>query len=671
MRSRLQSLRRQSSILALVAFAAFSGWISLASGLTSAAETPRPLVHSLFCDHMVLQRDKPVPVWGWAPPGSEVVVAINGQTQSTVASQNGSWRVDIGPFPAGGPHVLEISGEKSQTIQDVLVGDVWLCSGQSNMEMPVRKTNNAESEIANGNHPNIRLFTVARKIAKAPEEDIVGSWKVCSPESVGAFSAAGYYFGRDIQQKLNIPVGLIHSSWGGTPAEAWTSAAALSAMDDFRQATINLHQPDEVAEQAYEEKVAKWWTKGESPRLQGNWRKNDFDDTHWKVMEVPQLWEKAVKDLEAFDGIVRFRRSFELPAGLLDTFSDSTQQSDVLLSLGRINDLDTTWVNGHRVGGESQWDTPRRYYLPVKLLKSGTNVISVRVCDVQGSGGMYGDDENFRLVIRENAPGGRDISLAGQWKYEVGLPAAELPTVPPAFRSHNTVTVLYNGMIAPLTQFSIRGALWYQGESNAGRAEQYGRLLPTLIADWRKQFGHEFPFFIVQLANFRALQQEPVEHGWAEIRESQQKTADNDPNAGLVVITDIGEADDVHPTNKQDVGKRLALSALAITYGQDIVHSSPIYRGFVIDGQAIRLNFEGVGSGLVAHGEKLTGFAIAGAEGEFVWADAIVDGDQVVVSAPGISDPRRVRYNWASNPIGNLFNQEGLPAACFRTDAPE
>ncbi len=646
----------------LLVFAVTFCWLSLCgqgqvqAEVKAEEESPLPFVHSLFCDHMVIQRDKKVPVWGWSTPGSSVTVSINGQTGSTVVDNQGRWRIEIGPLPAGGPYVLEIVGESSvASIEDVLVGDVWLCSGQSNMEMPVRRTDNAEREIAESSHPKIRLFQVARKIAKTPFPTVTGEWEICGPQSVGRFSAAAYYFARELQPEVGVPIGLIHSSWGGTPAEAWSSAEALSSMEEFREVVADIQSGGNAAERLLAERMEAWWAQCESPYPEGKWRVERFDDSEWKTMAVPQLWEEAGVGLEAFDGAVRFRRTFEL--------SEALPPGDVLLSLGRMNDVDTTWVNGHRVGGENSWDTPRQYKVPAKYLKAGKNVIAACVCDVGGSGGLYGDEEKFGLDV-----GGRRISLDGDWKYLVGAEASELPALPPSYRSHNSPTALYNGMIAPLVPFGIRGALWYQGESNAGRAEQYGRLLPKMIAGWREQFGQEFPFLIVQLANFRALQQKPVEPGWAEIRDVQRQIADDDPKNGLVVITDIGMADDVHPTNKQDVGKRLAALALAQEYGKDVLYAGPTYRRLVEEGHSIRVQFTSVGSGLAVHGKKLAGFAIAGEEGDFVWADAWVDGNEVVLSAVGIDHPRRVRYNWASNPIGNLFNQAGWPAGTFRSD---
>jgi sialate O-acetylesterase len=454
---------------------------------TDPAASARPFVHPLFSPHTVLQRDKKVPVWGWSQPSTKITVSINGQSTSTVVAESGKWVVRLGPLEAGGPYLLQIDGTETVTIEDVLIGDVWICSGQSNMEWPVRLSNNADEEIATADHPKMRLFTVPKRISNSNQQLVDGQWSICNPQTIANFSAVGYYFGRELHRELDVPIGLIHTSWGGTIAEAWTSGEALSTMEDFRETVAH-----------------------------------------------------------------------------------------------------------------------------------------------------------FRAAAADQ-------------------PVGENP---------NVVTVLYNGMLAPLTPYGIKGAIWYQGESNASRPTQYRRLLPTMIHDWRSRFEQgDFPFFIVQLANFMKRQEQPVESGWAELREAQRMTAARDPKVGLAVITDIGEANDIHPRDKQDVGKRLALSALSIAYKRDVVHSGPTYKDMSIEGSTLRINFDNVGSGLVARGGVIRGFAVAEQDKKrFVWADAVIEGDSVVVSSDEIAEPLFIRYNWANNPIGNLFNREGLPAAPFRTD---
>jgi sialate O-acetylesterase len=384
-----------------------------------------------------------------------------------------------------------------------------------------------------------------------------------------------------------------------------------------------------------------------------------MDTAGWKTMNLPQNWEKVGGELATFDGVLWYRRSVDVPA--------AAAGKDMKISLGPVDDRDTTFFNGVQVGATNDWRRPRTYKVPGKLVKAGRNVVAVRVLDTAGGGGVYGKAAQMTLT----PGGGKAIPLAGAWLYKVGAPVSKLPAPPKEVGGGpNVVTVLYNGMIAPLLPCAIKGAIWYQGESNASRPIQYRRLLPTMIGDWRDRFGvGKFPFFIVELANFMAVQTQPAEGGWAMLREAQMLTARNDPNVGLAVITDVGDARDIHPKNKQDVGKRLALSALSIAYGEALVHSGPIYREMKVDGAKVRLTFDQVGGGLVAKGgEKLKGFAIAGADKQFVWADAVMDGETVVVSSPKVPKPTAVRYNWASNPIGNLFNKAHLPAGSFRTD---
>jgi sialate O-acetylesterase len=409
----------------------------------------------------------------------------------------------------------------------------------------------------------------------------------------------------------------------------------------------------------FDEQIAQWWAKNDPGSAGGlGWADPAADDSSWKTMNLPAAWEGA--GLPGFDGVVWFRRIVELP--------EAWAGREAVLHLGPIDDIDTTWVNGTKVGETGVWTAPRDYKVPAKVLKAGRNVVAVRVLDTGGGGGIYGQPGQMKL-----SGSGEEVALAGAWKYKDSVPLGKCGPVParPDQGNPNVVTVLYNGMIAPILPAAIRGAIWYQGESNAGKPAQYRTLLPTMIRDWRGRFsGGEFPFLIVQLANFMAVQTRPSEGGWAELREAQLWTAQNVPKTGLAVITDIGDAADIHPKNKQDVGKRLALNALAIAHGRKLVCSGPIYREMKARDGKIELRFDHVGGGLVARGDALKGFAIAGEDGAFEWADAVIEGDAVVVSSPKVPRPAAARYGWASNPIGNLFNREGLPASPFRTDAP-
>jgi sialate O-acetylesterase len=646
--------------------------LALASALlsTPALDGPeRPLLHELFTDHVVLQRDISVPIWGWTTPGGKVKVELAGKGAETTAGADGKWSLKLPPFTAGGPHVLKVEGHKSAEIKDVLFGDVWICSGQSNMEMGIGIIDQPEAVNA-ANHPQIRLFMVPNKIASEPLDRVEASWKVCSPTTVaeggwGGFSAVGYFFGRDLNRELNVPIGLIDATWGGTVAEAWTSAEGLAHLNDFRAAVVALRKQATEAKRGavdFDRLMADWWRQND-PGTAGalTWSDPDLDTSTWKTMGLPQNFEKG--GLPDFDGLVWFRKELHLPA--------SWAGKALTLSLGPIDDRDTTWFNGVEVGHMDNWAEKRIYKIPAGVVKAGRNEIAVRVLDTERAGGLYGDPSEMRLARDDGQE--KPISLAGDWRYKPSTPLTRMSSPPQQFGNNpNVVTVLYNGMIAPLTPFAIKGAIWYQGESNVGRAEQYRRLLPALIRDWRARFGvGEFPFFVVQLANFYPTKAEPAQSAWAELREAQWLATRAVPHAAVASAIDIGLADDIHPKNKAEVGRRLALDALKNVYGKDVEDSGPVYRGMERKGNAIRLRFDHVVGGLVAKGGvKLQGFAISGADGHFVWADAEIDGDSVVVSSPRVEQPTAARYAWADNPVCNLTNKSGLPALPFRTDGP-
>jgi sialate O-acetylesterase len=637
------------------------------SGLAAESSPPLPFLHPLFSDHAVLQRGVKVPVWGWAGPGTKVTVNFAGQSKTAVAQADGKWMVYLSAMTASAePRTLTVSGSAADekiSVHDVLVGDVWLCSGQSNMEMGIAACN-VTNEIAQANFPQIRLLTVPHLIANSPTQTLEGRWLPCSPANVlqgtwAGFSAVGFFFGRELYQQLNIPIGLIHSSWGGTIAEAWTSPEGLEPLGDFNQRLQQVATAGKGQKRDYETEYEKWCQTND-PGTSQHWAAPGLDASAWKSVTMPKPFEQA--GLPDFDGIVWFRHSFELPS----SWSGQTLK----LGLGPIDDIDTTFVNGIKVGQMNRYDLNRVYSVPSEVLKPGKNVISVRVLDTGGNGGMTGiaDQMFIKPAAGTNAS---SISLAGDWQMRDSAPLSKLstPPTPADVMNPNVVTVLYNGMIAPLLPFAIKGAIWYQGESNADRAYQYRRLLPAMIADWRRRFGvGDFPFYIVQLAAFQATQPAPRQNEWAELREAQAMTAKNVPHSGLAVAIDIGEANDIHPKNKAEVGRRLALNALAQTYGKKIEFSGPWYKSSKVEGKTIRLSFDHADSGLVAKGGELRGFAIAGEDHKFVWAKAAIDGKQVVVSAPEVENPVAVRYAWDMNPVCNLYNQAGLPAVPFRTD---
>jgi sialate O-acetylesterase len=650
---------RQAATLAALAVLAFS-----AAPSANAQQARKPFLHPLFTDNMVLQRGAPAPVWGWTTPGAAVSVTVAGKTVAGKAAADGKWMVRVGPLQASTNLTVTVKGPQTVTLKNVAAGDVWLCSGQSNMQMSIGSVDYPEAEIAGANHPNIRLYTVQDNVAVQPRElvpvvpdGLLGVWSVCSPASVsetaGGFSAVAYFFGRKLHKELGVPIGLIHSSWGGTIAEAWTSAEALQTMPDFRAAVANVKSAAGKGSD-FEKQMQEWWAANDTGSAKG-YQSLTLDTSGWKSMRVPQNWNDS--ELSGFDGVAWFRREFDLPA--------SAAGKPAQISLGPIDDIDTTFVNGVAVGSASVWDQNRNYKVPAGVLKAGANVVAVRILDTSGPGGICGAAYQMRLE-----PEGSDaVGLAGAWSYTTTTPMAQTKPMPARMDSNpNIATVLYNGMIAPLVPYGIKGAIWYQGESNAGRAYQYRTLLPTMIRDWRTQWKQEFPFFIVQLANFMAVDDQPKADPWPELREAQLMTAQKTPKVGMAVAIDIGDAQDIHPKNKQDVGLRLALSALSIAYGKALEYSGPVYAGMEKAGSAIRLKFSYAAGMTARGGGELKGFAIAGADRKFVWAKARIEGGTVVVTAPGIASPVAVRYAWGNNPVCNLVNKAHLPASPFRTD---
>ncbi len=651
----------------------------LAAGLLAAvcarADDGKPLVHPLFSDGVVLQRGAEVPVWGWAAPGEMVTVTFAGQKKSAAAGADGRWMVRLRSLRASAePRELAVtaSGASGAALAtNVLVGDVWLCSGQSNMEMGIGVCD-VTNEIAAANYPQIRLLTVGKAVRYEPMATTACAWLECSPQTVimngwGGFTAAGYFFGRELHRQLKIPIGLIHSSWGGTICEAWASAEGLAPLADFQE---RLEQVADTARARREGRSVAdareaWYAKND-PGTTGGWCSVDADESAWKSADMPREWQQAGQP--DFDGVAWLRRVFEAPA-------DWAGQ-DLRLELGPVDDFDTSFFNGEAVGGQDNWQTPRAYRVPGRLVKAGRNVIAIRVLDNAGMGGLTGRPEQLRVSLAGSTQA--VVSLAGPWKLRDAVALAQVAGRPPGNLDNNpnVSTVLFNGMIAPLLPFAIKGAIWYQGESNAGRGQQYRSLLPAMITDWRRHFGvGDFPFYIVSLAAFGQPCSIPVESEWAELREAQALTAKNLKNCGLAVALDVGEAGDIHPKNKLEVGRRLALAALAQAYGKRGEYSGPWYRKMKIksgsaDGArpgSIRLYFDH-DTGLVATGGALTGFSVAGADRKFVPADAVIDGDTVVISSPAVAQPVAVRYAWHANPVCNLFNRAGLPAVPFRTD---
>jgi len=617
-------------------------------------------VAQIFSDHMVLQRDVPVPVWGRSAPDENISVFFNGEEFTTRSNRDGEWEVTLAQQSAGGPFEMNIVS-KSGTIRytDVMIGDIWLCSGQSNMEWVVANSNNSEEEIKNGNHLNIRHFKVPRSSSPFPENKLAGGiWETASPETVGNFTAVGYFFAREIQSGENISIGLLNSSWGGSRIEPWIRAEDLGLGNPQEMAArLEAKRAAEKADFIALLKKKLSQIPEEDLGLKNKdalWAKSNYDDSSWETMNLPTLWEDA--GWEKVDGIFWFRKTFVLPKG--GTISDGT------LSLGVIDDNDQTWVNGHLVGSTNAYNKNRVYEVPSKYLVEGSNTITIRVDDTGGGGGVYGDPKQMFIESSKAT-----TFLEGEWKYKVGMIKIDTPTQ----GDNQQPTLLYNKMIHPILRFPIKGVLWYQGESNAGNttdAKTYTEDFKNLIRSWRNLWKvGDFPFLYVQLANFMAAKNHPAPSNWALLRESQSNALEL-PNTGQAVIIDIGEAKDIHPRNKQDVGIRLALAAQKIAYNKEVVFSGPAFSNMVTSSSKIILHFDHVGSGLISKdNNSLKGFSIAGPDKKFVWAKAKVSGNTVEVWSEDVATPVAVRYAWADNPdTANFYNKEGLPASPFRTD---
>jgi len=623
-----------------------------------------------FSDHMVLQRETTAPFWGRAAPGREVSVRCGWDREHPLtarADAQGAWRVDLKTPVAGGPHEILVRAGEERTLRDVWIGEVWIASGQSNMEWTLgprigNGVEGSEEAIRTSGDPQLRFFEVKNVLAAAPRRDVRGSWITAGPETSGAFSAVAYFFARRLRAELGVPVGIVSTEWGGTPVEAWTRAEALAGFPEFaseleREAAFA--RDPRAAEEAFRDAAAAFWKRAselDATRGLAGAERPDFSDSTWASVELPTPWEKH--GLESFDGLAWYRRTLELPADWAG--------KGAVLELGPIDDRDTVYWNGERIGGQEEdtaWQTPRRYVVPRELVRAGTNLLAVRVLDTGGLGGFSGPAAALKLT-RED--GQATLSMAGTWRWRAGTPLSELgnPPVRDAF-SPGAPSVLWNGMVAPLVPSAIRGVIWYQGEANVGRDEQYARLFPNLIRDWRAAWGRgEFPFYYVQLAPFGYGGDQGQA---ARLRDVQRRTLAV-PGTGMAVTMDIGNPRDIHPLKKREVGDRLALWALARTYGRTTLEcSGPLYASARAEGAALRVTFEHA-QGLTSRGEPVRHLTIAGEDRAFHPAEGRIEGESLVVSSPEVPHPVAVRFGWGAADETNLWNAAGLPAASFRTD---
>ena len=629
----------------------------LAIGTTAALVLASPVAEAaslrlarLFADHMVLQRDQPVRVWGWAEPGQRVSVRIADFDVPAMTGPTGRWQTLLPPFEAGGPRTLTVEAGATVTVHDILFGDVWLASGQSNMEFKLGSgVVNGEQEIAEADHPQIRFFTVPNVVSPAPRPELEsGEWRICSPENAPEMSAVAYFFARHLHREEGVPIGIVDATWGGTPAEAWTSAEMNLSLPHYRGPMTEILDSDRDWQREFDENeargVAKWEQIEDLEKATSyGAHRPDYDDGSWKTVELPN--QPPLSDF------VWLRRTVALEKG---------GEPGYRLRLGTFANVSAVFVNGTQVYHKAGNARIREVQIPDGVLRRGDNLIAIRALNDWNNETYI--DSPMDLGPEGGAP---VVSLEGAWRFSSSVE----PPMPEYVRYSHTPSFLYNGMIAPIEGYTLTGAIWYQGESNAGEAHAYRTLFPAMIQDWRVRWRQgNWPFLFVQLANWRARKPQPAASDWAELREAQLMTLAL-PETGMAVTIDIGEADDIHPRNKQDVGKRLALAARKLAYGEDLVYSGPLYRSMEVRGSEVVLSFDLVESGLAARdGETLTGFAVAGADRQFAWAEARIEGDQVVVRSDLVAAPVAVRYGWADNPACNLVNREGLPASPFRTD---
>lgn len=620
---------------------------------------------ALISDGMVLQRNQQLKIWGWADAGEQITILFQNKSYTTKANTKCKWSIKLPALKPGGPYQMHLKANNTITINDILVGDVWLCSGQSNMEFEMFKAKTLyATEIALANYPQIRQFEVVKKFSFSINLDDLKStegWQKVNPQNVLNFTAAGYFFALELYKKYKVPIGLINATWGGTPAEAWVSEEGLQNFPHFT-ATLNQFKSHQYLQEVKEKDLqatAQWFKnikeqdKGHLPNGL-NWATAQTNTQNWSATKLPAFWtEEIFKNVNA--GVVWYQKDIEISADLA--------RKKAVLYLGNVYNQDSTWINGVLVGHTQDKHKARVYEIAENIIKPGKNSIFVRALAVAAPPGFV-KDKPYKLEIENQT-----IDLTGFWKYQLGVAAKPAPaTTNLAY----IPAVLYKGMIAPLTNYPIKGVIWYQGEANSARGQEYRKLFPELITDWRKQWNiGNFPFLYVQLPNYLIVKPQPSASNWADLREAQLLTLSL-PKTGMAVTYDIGEWNDIHPQNKKDVGIRLALAAQKIAYKTPIVHSGPIFKSCKIKHNKIIIYFANIGSGLVAKdGKPLNNFAISGNNQDFVWAKAVIKNNTVEVSHPDIQKPMSVRYAWADNPEGaNLFNIEGLPASPFRTNKP-
>ena len=645
------------------AFALLAALAFAASGPAGAA-AQAPEFSAIFGDHAVLQRDQPIATWGKAQPASLVTVKLGTGTVQATADSKGTWRAQLPRMAAGGPYELSVSANGgTTTLKDILVGDVFLCGGQSNMELPMANATNAPMDVAFSANPQIRFANIVRDSSPVFLGDFktAPQWRVAGAQTTGQASAVCYHMARSLHRQYKVPVGFVNASWGGSSIQSWISGASLRKLGGYRQAldVVDAYGVD-VAEGMRAEAARQdaWWA-GVDPAAgaQRAWAGPEFDDSAWPSMELGGRWsESAIEAVSKHRGVAWFRTTVELTA----------QQADAVTQvlLGQIATADTTWVNGVRVGASTNWWSGREYAVPKGVLKAGKNVIAVRVLDDDNGGGLVSPAD--QRVLR--AADGARIALPARWKYQIGsqVKAAQPPT---PWEAPTSLTTLYNGMIAPLKGYKFKLVAWYQGEANAGAAQEYRSLLPLLFEDWRNTFAQpDLPFVVAQLTAFGSVATKPGYSAWAELREAQSAAVRNDPHAGLAVTFDFGDRSDIHPAQKAIVGARLARAARVVAYGEKITPGGPQAVSATRSGKDILIRFTDTNGGLRTYSsDTAIGFEACGAD-VCKYARATAKGDTVTLHGAASKRVSKVRYAWADAPFINLFSADDLPANAFELE---
>lgn len=616
----------------------------------------------LISDNMILQREQAIKIWGWASPYEKITVLFNKKNLKTITSKNGKWELQLPPQSAGTGYKMVLKGKNEITIKNIAFGDVWLTSGQSNMTITMERVKERfPDDIIAANYPDIRYFFVQTLTDLNTHKDDFpdGEWKTANPNDIYTFNAIGYFFARDIYSKYKVPVGIINSSVGGTPIEAWISEGGYKNFPDI-QKTITQNK-DTSYVNSLKRNVPKTRTNPTPTKDLGSiehWESPDYQPKGWRNFNIPGYWED--QRLKNLNGVVWFRREFEVPKSWLG--------KTVKLYMGRIVDADEMYVNGKKIGNITYQYPPRRYEIPADLLQEGKNTFVIKVTNTSGKGGFVPDKPYYMTANNEN------IDLKGTWQYKVGeaYQPQNFEKFSGGLVQQNQPTALFNAMIAPILPVKIKGFMWYQGESNTGNPEQYDTLMPALINNWRSLWKDEkLPFFVVQLANFQDIDFTPTESNWARLREAQNEALKLS-NTAVIVTIDLGEWNDIHPLNKKDIGKRLALAAENLAYNdKKIVYSGPTLKSQTIENNKIILTFDNVAEGITSKDdEELRWFSIADESKKFVWAKTrIIGKNQIEVWSEDLKNPKYVRYAWQDNPEDvNFYNSENLPASPFRTD---